>query len=268
MTRRILTATILIPLVLASLFLFPLPAFLLLLDAILLLALHEFSRLGSAYGARFYYVSYLLALLAPWLFVYRSELTVSFVLIAVLTTLVWSVVSKRPLKYSFPDVAGNLLGLCYLAVPFALIATFHPGSHGPSGPYELVLVLGIVWVSDAAAFFIGRAIGSRRITPTISPNKTLEGYFAALLLPLLAAAAVGGYLVPGRSTGYLASVTLIVSVAGVVGDLFESALKRGADIKDTSHLVPGHGGVLDRIDSLLFAVPAYYLFKILSEVLA
>jgi phosphatidate cytidylyltransferase len=267
MTRRILTAAILIPFVLASLLLFPLPAFLLIVSAVLSIALVEFSRLGSASGSKIYPVSYILAFIAPWIVTYRSHLTGPFFLAAVLITLVWCLFSNREMKTGFPNAAGNLLGLCYLAIPFSLIATFHHASQDSSGrpgrPYELILILVIVWVSDAAALFVGRAIGKHQITPSISPNKTLEGYLAALAFPVLTVVAIGGYLVPGKTILFLILASLIVAIAGVFGDLFESILKRGAEIKDTSTLIPGHGGVLDRIDSLLFAVPAYYLFALL-----
>jgi len=267
MTRRILTAAILIPFVLASLLLFPLPAFLFIIDVFLLVALVEFSRLASASGSKFYSVSYFLALSAPWVVTYRSDLTGAFALVTVLITLIWCLFSTREVRNGFANVAGNLLGLCYLAIPFSLIATFHHAScHSsvrPGRPYELILVLVIVWVSDASALFVGRSIGKHQVTPSISPKKTLEGYLAALVFPLLTAVAIGGYLVPENPMLIIILASLIVSVAGVFGDLFESILKRGAKIKDTSNLIPGHGGVLDRIDSLLFAVPAYYLSRAL-----
>jgi phosphatidate cytidylyltransferase len=267
MTRRILTAAILIPFVLATLLLFPLPVFLLVLDALLLIALGEFFKVASVSGSTFYPTSYILALLAPWIVNYFPTLTTPFSLSAILITLVWGVFSTRKVKTSFPSVAGNLLGLCYLAIPFSLIATLHQSSHqsggNPDRPYELVLVLVLVWVSDAAALLVGQAVGRHKITPSISPNKTLEGYLAALIFPVATAIAIGGYLVPERSFTFLVSASLIIAVASILGDLFESILKRGAEIKDTSNLIPGHGGVLDRIDSLLFAVPAYYLLAIL-----
>jgi phosphatidate cytidylyltransferase len=114
-------------------------------------------------------------------------------------------------------------------------------------------------VSDAAALFVGRAIGRHRITPAISPNKTLEGYLAALVVPAFVALAFGHYLLSESSHLSLVLTSIGIAAAGTLGDLFESVLKRGAGIKDTSRLIPGHGGVLDRIDSLLFAVPAYHL---------
>lgn len=267
MTRRILTAAILILFVLASLLLLPLPAFLMVLDIFLLLALREFANLAAATGSRLYLSSYALALMAPWIVNYLPEMIGPASMCAILITLIWGIVSSRGRKETFPSVSGNLLALCYLGLPFSLIATFHPTSHpslGGSGrPYELIFVILVVGLSDAAALFTGKAIGRHKITPSISPNKTLEGYLAALIFPVLAATAVGGYFVSGSTLPRLALTGLTIAAAGVLGDLFESILKRGAGIKDTSTLIPGHGGILDRVDSLLFAVPAYYLLPLL-----
>jgi phosphatidate cytidylyltransferase len=191
------------------------------------------------------------------------ELAGPFLLFAVLATLSWGLATTRQVEATFSSVSGNLFALCYLGLPFSLISTYHQASYRSaedSGrPFELVFVLLVVWVSDAAALFVGRVIGRHKITPVISPNKTMEGYAAALAVPVLLAAVAGDYLLPGHSLLLLSTLAFLIAAAGTLGDLFESILKRGAKIKDTSNLIPGHGGVLDRIDSLLFAVPAYYL---------
>jgi phosphatidate cytidylyltransferase len=265
MIRRILTATILIPFVLISLLLFPLPVFILVLDALIFLAFREFSRLGSPFGEGLYPSSYLFALVAPWITGFCPSLFGLYLLGAALITLGWCVFSTRDVKNAFSTASGNVLALVYLAIPFSLIATYHQASHqegNPSGPWELIMVMLLVWISDAAAYFVGRALGNHRITPIVSPNKTLEGYLAAVIFPVATVLLIGSYFLPGRSLGFFLAAGLLVSVAGATGDLFESTLKRGAEIKDTSNLIPGHGGILDRIDSLLFAVPAYYILTL------
>ena len=265
MIRRILTAAILIPFVLLSLLVFPLAGFILVLNVMLFLALREFSRLGSITGEGLYPSSYGLALVAPWITGYVPSLAGPYLLGAILITLGWCIFSSHEVKKAFSTVSGNILALVYLAIPFSLIATYHAAP--PSGgnldrPKELILVMILVWISDAAAFFVGRALGRHRITPSISPNKTLEGYLAAVIFPITAALLLGGYFLPGKSFAFLLAVGFVTSVAGALGDLFESSLKRGAEIKDTSNLIPGHGGILDRIDSLLFAIPAYCVLSL------
>ncbi len=127
-----------------------------------------------------------------------------------------------------------------------------------SGYQPILWLLAIVWTTDTAAYLVGRAFGRRSLAPTISPNKTVEGALAGLLFGGLVAALVGPVI------GYPPLVALagglIVSLFAQAGDLFESLIKRLAGVKDSGVLFPGHGGVLDRIDSLLFAAPALYYF--------
>ena len=122
-----------------------------------------------------------------------------------------------------------------------------------------------IWISDAAAYFVGRAIGRRHIFAHISPKKSLEGFLAGILVPALLVPVVGMYLLPDRSVIFLILAALLVAVAGIAGDLLESMFKRGAGVKDSSTLLPGHGGILDRIDSFLLAVPAYFVLRVLLE---
>jgi phosphatidate cytidylyltransferase len=123
----------------------------------------------------------------------------------------------------------------------------------------LLLVVCIV-VSDSAQYYTGRALGRRPLAPSISPKKTLEGALGGLVFGT-AAMLVGGRVVfPAAGMIMLLLIGASISALGIVGDLFESLLKRSAGVKDSSGLIPGHGGVLDRIDSWLFAAPVYYVF--------
>lgn len=128
------------------------------------------------------------------------------------------------------------------------------------GPRSVLFLVATIAVSDSAQYFVGRALGRRKLAPTVSPAKTIEGAVGGVA----AAAAVGALLGPvwGQVASPLQGVLLgfALAVVGIVGDLFESFLKRSAGVKDSSHLIPGHGGVLDRIDAFLFAAPVYLLF--------
>ena len=133
------------------------------------------------------------------------------------------------------------------------------------GPYWALFTLAVIWVGDTAAFFIGGAFGKQKLAPRISPGKTWVGAGASLAAAMLAAAVAARFFWEG--SGYAEPVLLAIALnlAGQLGDLAESALKRNAGVKDSSHLVPGHGGVLDRIDALLFAAPVlwyYWLWKV------
>ena len=115
-------------------------------------------------------------------------------------------------------------------------------------------------VSDSAQYYTGRAFGRAPLAPSISPKKTREGAIGGLVFGTAAMIVGGRYVFPASSLAMLAVTGLVVVLLGIVGDLFESLLKRSAGVKDSSALIPGHGGILDRIDSWLFAGPAYYLF--------
>jgi len=154
-------------------------------------------------------------------------------------------------------VGAGLTGLGYLGVPGWLASVLRAGR---DGGWTLGSVLVSVWAMDTAAYFVGRSLGKRKLWERISPKKTLEGAAAGL------SAAVGVYLGAWK-LGLLAwsfwdcfALGAVVGVGGQIGDLIESAMKRDAGLKDSSGLIPGHGGVLDRFDSFLFAVPVVYLY--------
>lgn len=125
----------------------------------------------------------------------------------------------------------------------------------------------LIWSGDTFAYLIGKAIGKHKLLPTISPNKTWEGLAAGILATLLTGALIGYYLSPLPLHLWL-GLALVVAVFGNVGDLFESAIKRHYGLKDSGIFLPGHGGILDRIDSLLFAVPMAYFYLMVYQHLA
>lgn len=176
---------------------------------------------------------------------YFSAPEAAFIAAAVFWVLVvpawlWRGVSKRHLKALIP--AGFLV-----IVPAALAMALLQ-------PRELLAVLVLVWVADSAAYFVGRAFGRRKLAPSISPGKTWEGA-AGGVVGALAYAIICATLIEGRSwVPYLAAAALL-AVFSIVGDLFESAAKRQAGVKDSGTLLPGHGGILDRIDSAVSTLP-------------
>jgi phosphatidate cytidylyltransferase len=155
----------------------------------------------------------------------------------------------------WPAVALVLLGVCYCAWLLGHAIWLRALAGGAGLTYLLV---GVTWCGETAAYFVGRTWGRHRLAPRISPSKTVEGAVAQL------AASVGVALLGGRLVGLAVihgvGIGLLLGVVGQVGDLAESFLKRSAQTKDTGGLVPGHGGLLDRLDSLLFNVPALYYY--------
>lgn len=144
----------------------------------------------------------------------------------------------------------------YVGVPLGLFSWMRE----TSGPAAITWVVAVVAISDSAQYFAGRAFGRTKLAPLVSPAKTREGAIGGLVAVLLFGALTGPRAL-GTSVPSGAALALVLAGAGIIGDLFESLLKRSAGVKDSSHLIPGHGGVLDRIDSHLFAAPAYFFFQ-------
>lgn len=192
---------------------------------------------------------------------------------------------RDPLSSALPDAAVTLMALPYLAFTLGLLPVLRAPMNGAL--YLLYLML-LVWCGDIAAYYVGRAIGKHKLAPRVSPGKSREGAIASIMsavvvgwllflcLPNIHHALVYLHVMPGRIVYQLvtqppptparaplwlvALFAVVVNVAAQLGDLVESALKRGAGVKDSGTLLPGHGGVLDRIDALLFALPVGMIF--------
>ncbi len=138
----------------------------------------------------------------------------------------------------------------------------------PSGTAWLFLVLAITWLQDSAAYFVGRSLGRTKMAPVLSPKKTWEGFAGGMAISVLTAVAAVPLL--GLPIGYLAAtlIGLAAGIAGPLGDLGESLIKRQLGVKDSGTLIPGHGGILDRMDSLLFTAPVVYYGALLALALA
>jgi len=158
-----------------------------------------------------------------------------------------------------PDVpaaaAAAVFPVIYLAVPIALTAVIRDRW----GREALLLGLLVIWVSDTAQLYVGSTLGRRRLAPRISPKKSVEGAVGGFVAGMAAMIGVGRFCLPSASVPVLAVAGAALVALGIAGDLFESLLKRSVNVKDSSALIPGHGGVLDRIDALLFVLPGYYL---------
>jgi phosphatidate cytidylyltransferase len=148
-------------------------------------------------------------------------------------------------------IAVGAAGLVYVAMPLGLLLAL-------SRPGEVMLLVGMVWAGDTAAYYVGRGLGRHRLAPALSPKKTVEGSAGGLAASLLIAVTLGGYFA-GLGPGFRVILGLVTGLAAQMGDLAESGLKRSAGVKDSSSLLPGHGGVLDRIDAFLLATPVYLL---------
>jgi phosphatidate cytidylyltransferase len=289
--KRVATAVVLIPCVVGLVLWGPTAVVAIALALVILLALFEFFALGDAIGHRAYRfwtaVCALLLVFVQWFLasmpgsgylgvgrteisIYRSfgrhalalfDLQVSaadvfFVfLLGVAALTLWT---KRPMVEALPAAGISSSGLILVAFPL----TFAVRLHGIrlEGPAILLFVLVITWVGDTAAYFVGRAVGKHKLAPVLSPNKSWEGSIASILGALLVAVVFARWLtVP---LPHLLAMAVVGNVAGQAGDLLESAYKRSAGVKDSGSLLPGHGGVLDRIDALILAIPVVWYYWI------
>ncbi len=180
---------------------------------------------------------------------------IELALLAVLLFLTYTVATKN--RFTFDDVSFAILGTLYVGIGFYyFIETRMEG-------IEFVFyALFLIWATDSGAYFIGRAIGKKKLWPDISPNKTVEGFVGGVACALVVAVVFTFFTDLNISILQLLVVTAILSVFGQIGDLVESALKRHYHVKDSGHILPGHGGILDRFDSLLFVLPLIHFLNI------
>ncbi|MDP6579156.1 MAG: phosphatidate cytidylyltransferase [Vicinamibacterales bacterium] len=252
---RVLSALALLPLVIATIWYLPPLATLVLAEVALLLAFREFAALAAAYGARPFGGVTMVGVAATAAAV-AFDVTVVVLMASVLTIGIVSLATDRRGPRLLLDVASSLFPILYLGLPIGAMVAVRMSF----GREALVLLLATIMVSDTAQYYGGRWLGRTRLAPAISPKKTVEGALFGLVAGTAVMLAIGipgldQSTIPARAVFGVAIVGL-----GIAGDLFESQLKRGAGVKDASGLIPGHGGVLDRIDSLLFAAPGFFLF--------
>jgi len=168
--------------------------------------------------------------------------------------------SRAGMRERVAGMTADLSGIFYLGLCLYCALPIRYAFGDDVGRAWLVILLATIWVGDTAALFVGRALGRSPFAPVLSPKKTNEGAVGGLLGGTAAAVALERLLYPDLPLHHVVAASLVIGVLGQLGDLAESMLKRAAGVKDSSQLIPGHGGVLDRLDSLLFAVPALYIY--------
>lgn len=199
-------------------------------------------------------------------FLYLEEISLIALPISVLLYLLILISSAIFIKRE--DILHGIIysgfGQMYVTMPMSLLlfmSYFFPGEMGGVG-YHYAPVLAIfvfIWVNDTAAYFFGSLLGKRKLMEHISPKKTVEGFVAGILFTVIASI-IFARIYQDYSVVFWIGSGVVVAIFGTMGDLFESLIKRTSDVKDSGNLIPGHGGILDRIDSLLIAIPAIYLY--------
>ena len=277
--KRVLTAAVLIPIVLLLVFLpsrFQ-PLFIVATALVAALASWEFLSLTREKGARPPRVAVVVAIVA--LFAATSVWTNFDLLPSTLGMLCLGLLVYctfvSPMERVMVDATAAVFGLIYTGFTLLSIPALRALNNGPS---LVVFLLCAVWAGDTAALYVGRAWGRRKLAPTISPNKSWEGSLASVAASVLVAWGLialsdllathwnfVGLSYSDGSLTYWLGLAVLVNIAAQVGDLAESALKRSAGVKDSGTLLPGHGGILDRVDALLLAAPALWYAELIHH---
>lgn len=254
---RLMSGAALAVMVLAALWWLPPAALLPLVLAVAALAFAEYARIADGIGARVPWWPTLAATLAVCAMVPFPWVAVESVLAAALIATAGSVLlSDRASRALVTDSAAAMLAPVYLGLPLGSLV----GIHAVSGRLAVILLIATVAVSDSAQYYAGRLFGRTPLSPRHSPKKTREGALGGFVAAPLFLVLAGRAWMPDVSPAALVVLGVALVAAGIIGDLFESMLKRAADLKDSGALIPGHGGILDRIDALLFAAPVFYFF--------
>jgi len=259
---RVLSGAVLLVIAVAVVWFAPATLFLIVAEGLLILACREY--IGLARASNLYVTGVLSPIAAgvtcatfsrlvagwPLMLTLDALLLVSFLVLAAFEMASW-----RPGRDAVGSASAAVLPLLYLGLPLGSMVAIRE----LRGPQALFLMMLTVFVSDTAQYYSGRAFGKHPLAPAISPKKTVEGAIGGFVFGSLFLTVVGRWWLPSVPAVARAVIGVAIVIAGIAGDLFESMLKRSAGVKDSSALIPGHGGILDRIDALLFAAPVYYI---------
>ncbi|MEP6919361.1 MAG: phosphatidate cytidylyltransferase [Acidobacteriota bacterium] len=254
---RVVSALVLLPIVIGSVWFLPPIVTLALALVAAWLAFLEYAAIAAALGAHVPRAVAGAAVLAACAAVGTGGVPADMVLMTALIAIgALAVGSGQPGPAILRDTSAALLPVLYIGLPLGALAAVRV----LAGREAVLLLMVTIIVSDSAQYYTGRAFGRRPLAPSISPKKTLEGAIGGLVFGTATIVAGGRIVFPSAHWPMLVLVGASIAALGIVGDLFESLLKRSAGVKDSGALIPGHGGVLDRIDSWLFAAPVYYVF--------
>ena len=291
MLKRIATAVVLIPIVLLLVLRAPIPVVAVVTALIALLTVHEFLKLTESYGVQplriptYLFVAVFFSLLAinagaetPLFSTAKFLISLAFAAAIVPFLFLTFTMRYEQMSSAYPAAAASVFAFTYIALPLGMLVQLRQQW---AGAFLLLYLLLVVWAGDISAYFVGRSIGRHLMTPRISPKKTWEGAAASLVASLAVGILLFNYALPLSSALLRAGLierrdglfglekpslwpvvflTVAINIAAQLGDLVESLIKRGANVKDSGSILPGHGGMLDRIDALLFAAPVLWYY--------
>jgi phosphatidate cytidylyltransferase len=289
--KRIATAVVLIPIVMLLVLRAPVPVLAVVAAAVALVTVQEFLKLTESYGVEplrlptYIFVGLFFLLLAatavgetPQVSALKFVLGLGFACAAAPFLFLTISMRRRQMSSAYPAAAASTFAFVYIAAPLAMLVQLRQQW---AGAFWLLYLLLVVWAGDIFAYFVGRSLGRHLMAPRISPKKTWEGAAASLAASLLVTSLLfshaleissfllrvglierrdGLFALEKREMWPIILLTVGLNIAAQLGDLVESLIKRGAGVKDSGTILPGHGGMLDRIDALLFAAPLLWYY--------
>lgn len=269
---RIITASIFLPFLIASILIPTLtPLFIAIAAAAMLFGLHEFYLLarkrelkpdvaaGFLGGAALFTV-FCFATPDPLQSRLDGQMIVLVLLALTIGTLIAATLRGAPFDKMLGSTGATLLGVCYVVLPGGHLVALRTGFAEPLSAHLLSFFFLVLMGADTGAYYVGRTLGKHKLAPAISPGKTWEGVAGGVVAALALATGAHFWFFRELSLKWALPLAALMTVVGILGDLTESALKRGAGAKDAAKILPGHGGALDRLDSLLFNAPLLYYF--------
>jgi phosphatidate cytidylyltransferase len=266
---RVITAVIGIPLLIYVIQFAPAYVAVAIIFIAMILALYEYFRMTLQPGTTAFQIAgYALGIGIAASFSYNALFSFFWLPASSVLFLIVALFSPGEIKDRLHASAMAFFGAWYLGGTMGyLIGVRRIGSAGETGADLLMLLFVVIWTNDIFAYLIGRKFGRHKLAPAVSPKKTVEGAIAGLFFGIIASAASTLIFIPQITIRDAALIGLVVGILGQIGDLCESIVKRAANVKDSGEIIPGHGGMLDRVDSLLFGAPAmyYYFYLIISR---
>jgi phosphatidate cytidylyltransferase len=261
--RRIYTILVLAPLLYAVIRYTPPLAFSSVVVLAGGLALFEFYRLCFGYRSHSWLIGIgLTGFAALILGTHRPDIIVPSLLATLVGIISVPLLSRSPLEQSLRDGAMTMFGVLYLGLT---LGTLSMTRLLPLGEWLIFFLLLVTWASDTGAYLVGTLYGRHRLAPTISPKKTVEGLVGGLIAAIIAGYAARWWFLPELSGLDCLILATLLTITGLWGDLTESAMKRSVGMKDSGGILPGHGGMLDRLDSLLFTAPVFYYYVTMAS---
>jgi phosphatidate cytidylyltransferase len=257
---RVISGVLLAAAALAAILLLPFVALRVVACVVAGLAADEYVRITSVQGrglSRWIVIA--VVVYTCWWAAVPAPLSIVLLAIFVIVWLAFAVLRQ---SRTLHDAAVDLVAPIYIGAPLGMLVALQM----LSGPKATLLLIATIVVSDTAQYYSGRAFGRRPLAPAISPKKTVEGAIGGVICGALFMATALTFVFPATPIVVRVLLGLVIVFLGIAGDLFESRLKRVAKLKDSSALIPGHGGVLDRIDALLFAIPVFYFMVLQGRV--